>query len=114
MSLDVYLSTDGCEHCGSEGEEVFSRNITHNLNNMAEAAGVYEALWRPEEIPVNRAGDLVHILETGLQRLLSDPKHFEQYNPDNGWGDYDGLVSFVRSYLNACKEYPNARIRVSR
>lgn len=32
MSLDVYLMIDG--------DCVYSRNITHNLNNMAEAAGI--------------------------------------------------------------------------
>lgn len=27
---------------------IFSANITHNLNAMAEAAGIYKHLWRPE------------------------------------------------------------------
>jgi hypothetical protein len=33
-----------------ETECVFDANITHNLNKMADAAGIYEACWRPEEI----------------------------------------------------------------
>lgn len=33
-----------------ESDEVYSANITHNLNRMAEAAGIYLALWRPSEM----------------------------------------------------------------
>lgn len=32
----------------------------------------------------------------------------------NGWGDYDGLVSFVRHYLAACRQWPEAMVEVSR
>jgi hypothetical protein len=46
---------------GREGRsnEVYSANITHNLGKMADEAGVYEALWRPEEIGVKTAFDLI-------------------------------------------------------
>ncbi len=32
-----------------ETNEVYSANITHNLGEMADKAGIYYALWRPEE-----------------------------------------------------------------
>jgi hypothetical protein len=41
MSLNVYLSGVTCEHCGRGGEGVYGANITHNLNSMAEVAGIY-------------------------------------------------------------------------
>ena len=54
MSLDFWLcSTKTCPNCGHHiGTErvVFERNITHNLSAMAGAAGIYEALWCPEEL----------------------------------------------------------------
>lgn len=93
---------------------VFDYNITHNLGPMAEAAGVYQALWRPEDIPVSKAGDLIELLSSGLQRLTIDPDEYKKLNPNNGWGSYDGLVRFVESYLEACKEFPGAGISVSR
>ena len=92
----------------------YEYNCTHNLGSMATAAGVYEALWRPEEIPANKAGDLIELLSSGLERLYGDPDKYKKLNPSNGWGSYEGLVKFVESYLNACKEFPDAGIHVSR
>ena len=106
MSLDVYLKCPCCE------AEVYTRNITHNLNRMAKEAGVYKHLWRPGEIGIKTAGQLIEPLESGLAELKSDPEHFKQWNPDNNWGDYEGLVAFVRDYLDACKEYPDAKVSV--
>ena len=94
--------------------EVYSANITHNLNTMAQEAGVYEALWRPEEIGVAFAFELIVPLETGLKTLVGDPEQFEKFNPANGWGDYNGLVNFIRGYLDACKKYPRAKVSVWR
>ena len=53
MSLDVcltrrrWISYDAGKTYTEENEEVFSANITNNLNKMANAAGIYDALWRP-------------------------------------------------------------------
>jgi hypothetical protein len=97
-----------------ETGELYSANITHNLNRMAGAAGIYEALWRPDEIGITTASQLIPLLCDGLQKLVADPARFKALNPENGWGDYDGLVKFVTDYLVACLSYPNAIVRVSR
>ena len=94
--------------------QVYWRNITHNLNDMAEAAGIYEHLWRPDEIGITKAKGLIRPLTEGLARLESDPDKFRRFNPSNGWGTYDGLVEFVREYLDACRQWPNAHVRVCR
>lgn len=107
MSLDVYLS---------EVREtvIYDRNITHNLNKMAEEAGIYKQLWRPEEIGITKASQLIKPLQEGLYLLLKEPDRFKKFNPENNWGDYYGLVNFVQEYLSACEETPNASVRVSR
>lgn len=92
----------------------FSSNITHNLNTMAGEAGIYEACWRPEEIGVTTAAQLIPILEKGLALLKSDPKRFEKFNASNGWGKYEYFVPWVEKYLNACRQYPDHTISVSR
>lgn len=97
-----------------ETDEVYWRNITHNLGKMAGEAGLYEALWRPDEIGVTKAAQLIEPLGDGLALLLTDPDRFKKLNPPNGWGDYDGLVSFVDDYRKACCKYPEADVRVSR
>ena len=48
MSLDVYLDD-------INGDRLYSNNITHDLNVMANAAGIYKYLWRPEKIGVKKA-----------------------------------------------------------
>jgi len=112
MSLDVYLSFPPCEHCGSKGSAAFAANITHNLNKMAEAAGIYKALWRPEELGIKTAGELIEPLREGLRILKADPEDFEQYNPANGWGSYRDFVPWVEKYLVACEENPKSEVRV--
>ena len=98
----------------SASSELYSRNITHNLGKMADAAGIYEALWRPEEVGFTKAKDLIAPLEKGLAKLKEKPDHFKELNPPNGWGNYEGLVDFVEEYLAKCKELPEANVRVSR
>lgn len=107
MSLDVWLEDEN--DC-----TVFDYNITHNLNRMAEAAGLYFVLWRPEEINATQAKHITKALEEGLVELVSSPDKYKEYNPDNGWGTYEGLVNFVMEYLRACTANPEAEIHVSR
>lgn len=97
-----------------ETDEVYSANITHNLGGMADAAGVYTCMWRPGEIGITKAAQLIEPLTCGLEVLRSDPEKFKTFNPANGWGDYDGLVRFVENYLEACREYPEADVSASR
>lgn len=106
MSLDVYLSLDG--------REIYEANITHNLNTMAEEAGIYRHLWRPDEIGITTASELIEPLRAGLHSLVERPSYFEQFNSPNGWGLYVHFVPFVARYLEACVENPSALVRVSR
>lgn len=107
MSLDVTLTAP-------RPTEVYWRNITHNLGNMAREAGIYQHLWRPEELNITRAQELVEPLAQGLVRLEADPDHYRKFDAPNGWGVYDNFVDFVRDYLAACQTNPDAEIHVSR
>lgn len=93
-----------------ESTRVWDGNITHNLNRMAKAAGIYEAMWRPEEIQIERAVQVLPLLRAGLAQLEAEPDKFKAFNPPNGWGDYDGLVEFVRDYIKACERWPDAKV----
>ena len=95
-------------------DEVYSSNITHNLNKMAEAAGIYSALWTPDLVGIEKAVQLIAPLAEGLTTLLGDPDGFKKLDPPNGWGDYGLLVEFTRAYLKACIDYPDATVSVSR
>ena len=96
------------------GSCVFSSKITHNLSKMAREAGIYMALWRPEEIEKRFAHEIIDLLEQGLLMLKQGPSYFKKFDSDNGWGTYDQFVPWVEAYLNACREYPDSIIEVSR
>jgi hypothetical protein len=140
MSLDVYLlrerqiSYDDGTEPTKETEILYDANITHNLNVMAEKAGIYEALWRPyqlkedynipegdnvgefnfEEENTVIAKEIIPVIEKGLKDLKERPEYFEQFNSPNGWGMYHNFVPWVERYLEALKEYPKAKVEVSR
>ena len=107
MSLDITLLK-------TMPTEVYEANITHNLGDMAEAAGIYKHLWRPDEIGKTKAGELIPHLEKGLEYLETNPDYCKTFNPENGWGTYEVLVDFVKEYLTACKANPDADIKISR
>lgn len=121
-----------------EDDVVFSANITHNLGDMADEAGIYEAVWRPHrlhpeyDIPDDntmetterewefednvtiKAKDIIPILDEGLSKMIKNPDHYKQFNPPNGWGDYETFVDWVADYLSACKKNPEAIIKTDR
>ena len=107
MSLDVHLVLKG------EGV-VFSSNITHNLGKMASACGVYYACWRPEEIHCKKAKHILPMLEKGVELLQKYPEFYRTFDSPNGWGLYDNFLPWLIQYTNACKDYPEAKIEVSR
>ena len=107
MGLDVCLTK-------KMPTQVFESNITHNLIPMAQAAGIYRILWRPDEQGITIAAELVVPLIRGLRELKADPEYFKQLNPENGWGNYESFVKFVEEYLEACKQNSGAKVEVSR
>lgn len=114
MSLWVYLEDPKAKY----GNDVYERNITHNLALMAEKSGLYDAIWTPEKFRKmfrkrTRAKDIVAILRIGMFDLKLNPNYYRQFNAPNGWGMYEYFVEFVEEYLKACEDYPNATIRVS-
>ena len=138
MSLDVYLyrikyASYDMVNFHEEKEQLYSANITHNLNVMAEQAGIYKALWRPYQLhkdyvhieDYNKemafedsvtiiASDIIDIIEQGLDLLKNRPDYFSKFNAENGWGKYVNFVPFVEKYLEALKQYPDSLVEVDR
>lgn len=118
MSLDVHLiiKEEVCPTCGrgKSEEEVFWANITHNLNTMAGEAGIYEHLWRPEEIGITTAAQLIEPLQTGIILMEREPERFIALEPSNKWGTYRDFIPWLKNYLEACEKHPTAFVQVSR
>jgi hypothetical protein len=81
---------------------------------MAEAAGIYNHLWRPGEIGITHARQLIKPLKGGLAKMKLDPDKYREYDSPNGWGRYDDFVPWIERYIEACIQDPDAEIRVSR
>lgn len=115
MSLDVYLYFPvDVGHDEPEEHQVYGANITHNLNRMAGEAGIYECLWRPDEIGITTAGQIIEPLTKGLADMTARPSHYQQFDAENGWGTYKDFLPWCARYLEACRKYPKALVRVSR
>lgn len=113
MSLDVELYCEPCPHCG-EVKEGFRANITHNLSPMAREAGIYKAVWRPEEIGIEYASQLISTLSAGISKMRANPSKFRALDSPNGWGLYDNFVPWLERYLQACMDHPNAKVETDR
>lgn len=109
MSLDFDLEMEV-----TEVKNVFEANITHNLNTMADKAGIYECLWRAPENGYKTAGQIIPLLESGIKKMEEDPAHFKQFDAENGWGTYDAFLPWLKKVLSACREYPDSKIITSR
>ena len=110
MSLDIHLSTT------IDGTHL---NLTHNLGKMAasvkaEKGTLYQLLWRPEELYIYRAEELIEPLTAALMVLMSDKERLSKLNPENGYGDYDGLLKVTIAYLANCQKFPHGKIEVDR
>ena len=121
MGLDIDLIGEeketvcyACNQKHKEKETLFNTNITHNLGEMAREAGIYKALWRPEEIDAKIAKDIIDIVESGLIDLKAGQNTSGNLTVQTGGGTYKHFVPFVEEYLKALKEYPDAEIEISR
>ncbi len=131
LSVTLYLPLDAGQeikpdepYWENEYHEFFSANTTHNLTEMADKAGLYETLWRPyklfnvtdeEEYNIEiHAEDISSKIKTGLDKLLSEPEYYKQFDSPNGWGLYVHFIKFVQNYYDACIKYPKSIVDASR
>lgn len=94
-------------------EDSWSCNVTHNLGNMASNVPVvfngkpttlYYVCWRPEEIGIKTVADILHPLTQGICYMVTNRRNLLQYNPENGWGDYNAFMKFLLNYKQACED----------
>jgi hypothetical protein len=106
MSLDIDLIE-------TSPHSVFDANITHNLNKMADAAGIYEALWHPERTTIKKASELAAVLLPAIADMKARPDFYKQFDAENGWGTYREFIPWLDRLYDACIEHPDASIQVS-
>ena len=121
MSLEIYLyskKTLTCD-CGRVHEidtdnNVFNANITSNLYRMAIEAGVGDELWNPYELDISKAGQLIEPLNNAIADMEHRPSHYQKFDAANGWGTYKDFLPWLKRLYDACKEYPNSTVEISK
>lgn len=117
MSLDISLFQDKCNACGAKLDHktvLFETNTTHNLGVMAKEGRIYKLLWRPEELGVTQAKQIIEPLEKTIINMELDPQRYKKHDAPNGWGTYEQFLPWLKKLLDACKKYPSASLEVSR
>ena len=47
---------------------------------MAQHAGIYTYLWKPEELKITTAKELIEPLTKGLKRMKSNPEYYKKFD----------------------------------
>lgn len=107
MSYHISLDIDTG---GPEPAEVLEvGNCTSNVAPMwKQALGV--RLRDYDGVPCERA---LAPLRDGIRRMEDDPAKHRAMEPENGWGDYEGALNYLRKLADACAANPKCTIRIS-
>jgi len=108
LCFSLYFNIDTGN--GYLNHDVFEISITHNLVEMAQAASLYDMLWRPNQNCYIYASEITPLLKQQLTHMIDNKEYYSQFNPENGWGSYSDFIYKVNRIYNACLKYPNALI----
>jgi hypothetical protein len=107
MGLNIYLEK-------IQPTIVAERGITHNVVPMAKLCNVYYAVWRGDENGIEKAEDLIPLIENGIDIATEKYAELVKLNPSNGWGDADSFIAFLEHLLTDCHANPDATLTFSR
>lgn len=107
MSLDIWYE---CPTCKGSGDDTL--NYTHNVGNMWDALGIYDALYNSHKQLVS---NVLPDLQQGYVDFKKRFDEMEAMNPPNGWGDAKGAYKFLgRVIEDFSGAPPGATIYVSK
>lgn len=84
---------------------VFDENVGGSLEDLSISANLYQYIWYPDDVGIDKASQLLGPLTAGYQRLKEHKTWSVQY---------DRLCCFVSEYITACREHPDATVTVWR
>lgn len=107
ISLYIQVDTGGPEPIEYCVDDV--GNYTSNVSRMwTDALG-----HRLADLKGKTAGDCADGLKRAVADMEARPDHYRAMDPPNGWGCYEGALSYLRSLLVACLAHPKAEIHIS-
>jgi|SRR6266852_4906709 len=103
MSYSIWLEIDTG---APEPAVIWESNYTSNCSGMW-----WEALGRSlRDFQGAPCSESAGPLAEGAQRMQAEPERYRAMNPENGWGDYEGALEFLRDLAEACKTHSRAVI----
>lgn len=113
MSYDVYLRIN----TGIDDTTVVDcGNYTGNIWEMYENAipavkeGIRGGLHRLHDM---KAENTLSLLQKAVQLMQDDKVFYRKFNPDNGWGNYEGALKFLQNILEQCEIHPACTVYLS-
>ena len=109
MGLDIYLETE-VDTGGDEPHvvDLYSANITYNVNPMWREAGVFEALMESDG---KTAEEVLPALRRGVADMAAHPAKYKAMDSPNGWGTYADALPWLNELVAAFEKHPKGRIR---
>lgn len=89
--IDVYVDVGSCD-----------ANITWNVKELIKQSSGWEIF---NEQSNGLIKDITVLVDNGLQRLISNPNKYKQYEAPNGWGTVEGVIRFYSDILEAWKQF---------
>lgn len=120
MSYDTSILIDtGGEHPATV-EDI--GNMTRNVGAMYRAVlpgpypggGLYDGTLEIDRPPTGGitalsglpASEVAEHLEGAVARFVEQEEELRKLEPSNGWGTYEGALSYLRDCLEACRRHP--------
>lgn len=109
------MSWDATLACGECGSGVHQVNYTHNMNRAIRKAlelRQHTLNWY-EDFDGLIGAESVDPLDDVIAELEQHPEDYRHFEPPNGWGSIDSLLSVLRAMRDAGIRHPNATWTIS-
>lgn len=83
-------------------------NYTYNVSPMyLKAMGVTLGDFHGKP-----AHEVLGVLRRGIDNMQENPEEYQVLNPTNGWGKYEGAITFLNKIYKSCYENTGMYIKV--
>lgn len=112
MSYDIDIEHHTIEIARAAGGlETEVGNYTYNCGKMfAAATGTDQWLSDLNGMTCKSAWLIV---SRAVDEMEEHPDKYRAMNPENGWGDFDSFLKYVKKLKDACEKYPESKVVVS-
>lgn len=106
MGLDLSLGPIPCKTCGHK-DDGFSGGYTYNMSP------IWYVVYPDDEGMIKIDGmtgeEALPKLTYARDYMITNKQLLRKLEPSNGWGSYDGFLSYINDCIQACVDYPKSR-----